>query len=87
MVRQRLWARFAADATDAIDGWGMPMSRRVRGAVLAVTLAVWVVVVGFYLLRNSLPDAKVLGIPIGVLIALRPGKRKADEDDEDEGGD
>lgn len=45
---------------------------RIRNAVILVVLGVWVVVVGFYLYRNQLPDAPLLGIPGAVWLALHP---------------
>lgn len=87
MVRKpRRWLKFASDASDAVGDWGPPLSSRLRAVVLFFILAVWLTVIIFYLIRNELPDAKLLGIPIAAAIALgrRPGKDDDDEDDESE---
>lgn len=46
------------------------MSDRVRNAVLLVVLSVWVIVIAAYLIQEKLPDAALVGIPAGFILAL-----------------
>lgn len=47
-------------------------SDRIRNGTIIVVLTVWVIVVGAYLVKNTLPDAPLLGIPGAVWLALHP---------------
>lgn len=44
----------------------------VRNLVMVVTLVMWTVVVGAYLIQGKLPDAPLLGVPGAVYFALSP---------------
>jgi hypothetical protein len=83
-LRRGLLVRLAADPAGVIGDWGAPMSDRMRAVVLSVILGVWVVVCAAYLFQDELPDAKLLTVPIGAIIALR---WRSKDDKTEEGGD
>lgn len=72
-----------------MTGWPWPqLSRRgpevpawMRAVALLVGLAGWAVSVAAYLWQGQLPDALLLGVPAGLILALAPPLRKRDDAD------
>lgn len=48
------------------------MPQWLRNLVMLVVLGAWLAVVAVTLIRGSIPDAAVLGIPAAVVLALAP---------------
>ncbi len=60
------------------------MPQWLRNLVMLVGLGAWLAVVVVSLLRGQLPDAVLLGVPAGLVLALAPpafGRKDRDRDD------
>lgn len=63
------------------------MPQWLRNFVMIVALGGWLAVVIVYLVQGELPDALLLGVPAGLVLALAPPIRKRRQQKPREGDD
>ncbi len=55
-----------------------------RAVALLVGLAGWGATLAAYLIQGQLPDALILGVPAGMILALAPPLRRRSDDENSE---